>query len=671
MRGAHSFGLEPRWAARRIAPRGVALRRVALRRVVLCGAVLATACGPGGAPDAGASIGEPCGEGTTCPTGLACIGDGRFAGGYCSAMCPDGTCPGDAACDDSYGPPLCLASCLVPSDCRDGYQCWRGSCRPLCADGIDCGGGTARCEADGRCVGPECEMDSDCAPSLGCVGGRCVPIVDGGGLDPGQPCTDDGDCASGICLDASLGGFCSALCTSGDDCFGFTVEAGCSAVPRDEDGDGSFESVSTHCVPYPIPSAGLAVPCARDDDCAARICHDGQCTEVCASDASCMRGQTCTSLVREGTTSATYSGCGYAPSSGVTVDEIAFDPLDLAAGFLGTMTFATPPNAVSVTLQAERTGGDPLDLTFTTVDDSLETRVFDISDIFALVDPPNRWVPGDNGVTISMLVPNTTPSRVEFVPGRYTWALSPIPRTDPDPGSANIRATALIKRTDSGRDEPGTIDLNLFFVGVSVNAANAPSDAKVQGALGRLASIFGAANIGIGRVRYFDITGRPELAIIDSADSADSELGQLFSLSAGRSGRAINVFLVRSFSIPGSTPIGIAGGVPGPVGIHGSPNSGVAASFDAGGANVLGHVIAHEIGHYLGLFHTVEQRRACGPGETPADDNCSAFGGVDPIGDTGTGTGNLMYWSIVGAGTNTATSNGQRRVMRLSALVGP
>lgn len=53
---------------------------------------------------------------------------------------------------------------------------------------------------------------------------------------------------------------------------------------------------------------------------------------------------------------------------------------------------------------------------------------------------------------------------------------------------------------------------------------------------------------------------------------------------------------------------GITGGIPGPVLLHGSSGSGVAVSVNQlskpTGTRTIGAVLAHELGHYLGLLHT-------------------------------------------------------------------
>jgi hypothetical protein len=145
----------------------------------------------------------------------------------------------------------------------------------------------------------------------------------------------------------------------------------------------------------------------------------------------------------------------------------------------------------------------------------------------------------------------------------------------------------------------------------------------------------------------------------------------MFRLSEGRSGNRLNIFLVRSItSDDGYLLLGVAGGVPGPTGIHGSGHSGVAVTFDSGAttAAVAGHVMAHEVMHFLGLYHVTERYRPCEGTEVPPA--CAPRGGTDTIGDTTWGDDtNLMHWSLVGGGENVALSTGQSFVILRSGLV--
>ncbi len=568
--------------------------------------------------------------------------------------------------------------------------------------------------ACGTSDSPECTTSTDCSAGQICSEGRCVtaPTDSGASSDAdlsdtgassdaglssdssdashslplGAPCTDDVDCAGGVCLPDELGGFCSLVCTRTGDCIALTeVDTACSAWPTDSNGDTIADTVSPTCLPVPGGSFPSAHACDGDDQCASRTCQEGQCTDVCGADGDCRVGQICTSLTRAGASGATFMGCGYSELGDATrIERVDLGVMTLAAGVDGSVDCAVPPDTVSITLMAHRTGGDPLELTFSNVIDPRDTTLYEASEILALRDQAERWLPVDRGSTITMLVPNSTPDRIAFPGGTYQWTVTPIPRFDPDPGMTTVELSALIKRAPGRSVTSGTLDLNIFLVGVGVSAAAAGTDSRVQGALARLSSILASAGISLGTVSYFDITGADatRYQIIDSTEGPDSELAGLFRLSAGRTGRALNIFLVRALdagTTSGARALGIAGGVPGPVGIHGTEHSGIASSFDptvvgAGvtGSQVVGQILAHQIGHYLGLFHSTEQLRPCGPGEDPSMVACSPFGAGDTLEDTSLGDStNLMYWSIVGDGTNDMISSGQRFVLLRSALVGP
>jgi hypothetical protein len=663
------FRTVPQWKPAAIGPGWSFAPRAAVRAGAAA-LTVAALLGCGERPSGRRAWGEPCGASLPCGGELACVDNPLFPGGYCSLVCDERPCGDGAICDAALAPALCLAACEEPGDCRAGYQCWRGACRPGChLDPASCGAG-ARCGEGGQCESLTCRTDAECGAGRRCEAGRCVagpPSEDAGtdGRPGGEPCARDAECASGICLPADRGGVCSEACADPDDCIdAVPFVSACAPVRR---GVG----LATLCIPFVESGRRLGERCAADRDCASSTCVEGQCTEACAGASDCLRGQVCGEVAWGG---GTFTGCGFAPGSGAAAVDLGVHSVR-ADRSTDVIVFASPPDAVSVTLRARVVSGDPLPLTFMEVVDPRRVPIFSLHEITEFRDPPARWIPVDTFDVITMLVPNATPDRIPYTNGRYAFRLGAFARGSGDTGRAMVQVDALIKRAPGGMVSAGNVDLYVYLVGVGLTADTAPSDTRVRAALDRFRDLLAGSSISLGNVQYFEVTGADatRYQVIDTAQGPDSELAGLFRLSAGRSGEWINVFLVRSINGgEGFHTLGIAGGIPGPSGIHGTGHSGVVVAFDPGviGADgaLAGHVLAHEVGHFLGLYHVTERARPCGPGETPP--GCAPFGGTDTIDDTTYGDdANLMHWALVGSGTNVQLTRGQNYVLLRSALV--
>ena len=632
-------------------------------------------------PDTGAACATP----EDCDEGLTCIDSDRFPGGYCSALCSDASCPEGARCVAGFGAKLCLAECTADGDCRDGYQCWAGVCQPTCESDGECGSAGATCEA-GRCSGAECVVDSDCAGELVCLASRCtedVPGDAGTGLGNGEPCTAPSQCLSGICLPPAQGGVCAASCTDRESCGG-GLDLACSPVGLDLDGDGSVDSAVAACVPADPTGDFLAAFCRNDSDCESRVCLRNQCQEACDDDIDCLFGQVCTDIGYPGADAVTYRGCGYTARSGaVAVDDVSLGSPSVSTGFPSSrINFAIPNDAVSVTLMGRTTAGTQIPLSFINVWDPTNARSFDYAELVSWVDQPVRWLPINSEEQISMLIPNSTPDRITFRRGRYGFTVAGL--SGGTSGSATVELSARVKRASGGDVSSGTLDLNVFLVGLGITASAARTHTRLQNALSELDSILGAAGVSIGTIDYIEIGGSAgsTFGVIDSSDGPDSEMARLLRMSEGRTNEAINVFLVRGISEgageSGGIALGIAGGIPGPPGVHGTGHSGVLVSFDTSVVGtdhrVVAQIAAHEIGHYLGLYHNRENARVCPDGTGPTEsDPCAPFGGGDVLEDTSRSDGNNLMWYALGGADGrtyiTRLSDGQSFVLLRSAVV--
>ncbi|MCC7536216.1 MAG: hypothetical protein IT379_08380 [Deltaproteobacteria bacterium] len=675
--------------------------------VLSCGAWAASGCGDNttARPPTTVPVGSGCGGGVLCDDGLSCVNDGRLPGGYCSRICTDATCPDGSTCTMLYGSPLCLAGCGDGRPCRDGYQCWRGVCRGACGDEGDCGGGSC---TDGTCTGPECTTAADCAgDGATCEAGRCVtpppPPPDDAGPPPipppadagppgakadGEACTQSSECMSLVCLPPERGGTCATACTDRAACEALSFDLTCIPVDVDGNSDGVVEAVRTGCTRGDVSRRLAGQACATDDDCISRACFNAFCTEPCDDPGDCIAGLVCAPTLRP--SGVAWNTCTFPGATPGTFD-IPITTADIGAGSTGPrIEVAAVPGAASITLIAETIGGDPLPLSFNQVFAPDESSIFDYASLIGRwEDQPIRWVPDASGGVIAMLVPNTTPDRWAFQAGRYSWSIFAAPRAEGDTGTTSVRFSARVRYTAGADITTGTVGLNVWLVGVGLDPASAPSDFVLSTALGYVAEIYGAVGIAVEVAQYLEVPAEiaRRYSVIDSSGDADSELAQLFGLSAGQTNQAVNVFLVRGFAEGagegGGFTLGIAGGIPGPPSIHGTAHSGVAVSFDSGvvgsgdqAAAIVAQIMSHEIGHYLGLYHVQEQGSACPGGTGPTEaDPCSPWGGTDPLTDTPTGRSsgsNLMYFALGGSDGRTFNvdlSGGQGFVMRRHAVV--
>lgn len=154
------------------------------------------------------------------------------------------------------------------------------------------------------------------------------------------------------------------------------------------------------------------------------------------------------------------------------------------------------------------------------------------------------------------------------------------------------------------------VALNIYLVGApGLDAASAPSDPDLQAALDGVRALYAPTGVALGEVRYFDVADEvaQQYAILRS----DRALGELTAFGVPRATAelmSVDVFLVQDILIDGGAVLGQSGGVPGPPGLHGYGDNGLVFSTASLGTDnaLVAHIIAHELGHYLGLRHTTE-----------------------------------------------------------------
>lgn len=229
-------------------------------------------------------------------------------------------------------------------------------------------------------------------------------------------------------------------------------------------------------------------------------------------------------------------------------------------------------------------------------------------------------------VTAGLLPHSTT---YAFENGQYQFQIG-----NPHSAPTTVQLWGILNR----RLNPtgGTLDVNLVFCGLEdISARTALSDPRFLTILNEFRRILAQVNIQLGNTPTFDCPDgtASEFAVLEGA----GEQAQLFSLRPpDDSNIGLNIFFVQDIQLDGVAGVlGIAGGIPGPARLQGTGSSGLAVSLAAPRIGSLasgdllrrGRTMAHEVGHYLGLFHATERT-----GSTPS--NPTNFVNVDPIPDT-------------------------------------
>jgi hypothetical protein len=133
--------------------------------------------------------------------------------------------------------------------------------------------------------------------------------------------------------------------------------------------------------------------------------------------------------------------------------------------------------------------------------------------------------------------------------------------------------------------------------GLLATASGAATDPHIQGILNRADSLLRQVGLGFGKVAYFKLSN----SVFDVVDPNDP--GPIVRRSALASEPRVNVFLVKNMLFGAA---GVSAAMPGPK-VNGTPLSGlVVIGNEIFQPSDLGTVLAHEIGHYLGLGHTRE-----------------------------------------------------------------
>ncbi len=407
-----------------------------------------------------------------------------------------------------------------------------------------------------------CESDDDCSLGDACsaspAGKTCVAAT---GSADGESCNRDGDCQNGACIQQWPGGYCTSVgCTDFRDCARLGNENRCLQNPRGEN----------------------------------------ICVRICLSNDDCRDGYIC----------ETFGG----NDEGVCFPGEPFDPA------------VFDEQAVQLTCQ---TSGESTDFVYTVSPGTAHYMMTPIHKEGGQIRPINATFP--DGTTADFQRSEGFLSAGSQLYGFMNPTLMP----------GTLSRSAMVQEGDSTyrlRNQPGEmcyylleeatagnkIDFNIYLVGVpGIDASSASTNANMRAVLQKFDTIYSPQGYTIGNVRFFDITGdeRDRFRIVRS----EQDVTSLVALSEvpGQTlddALSLNVFFVEAIAIEGGA-IGISPGLPGPAALHGTIGSGVVFTSEFLGGRIrdgftgnrvdgneyTGIVFAHEVGHYLGLYHTSEQ----------------------------------------------------------------
>jgi hypothetical protein len=483
--------------------------------------------------------------------------------------------------------------------------------------------------------------------------------------------------------------------------------------------------------PALLALAALAAGCpSYDGSCessalcdAGTFCFDGRCVAALPAGSVTLPGTR--TIVEGGTVASSYpAGC---PTTNVAPIASSWAQ-DLGTFAVGeTISFDVPAGAASFTVHIQGVSPAPASVVDFGGGQQAPNYVVparvqtpDGDTLFAFKDPfttpldpslesgyfaPNAWsasftVPSTHRLTDLALARGAVPA------GRWSLTLSDLQSgcdlfggCVSQPG-VTYRASVIVK--PGPYVSTGRLPLNFYFASATVSAsvANGARQAAYQRFVKGIDELLGQAGIAIDTVTFYDL---PATAVTDfAATNIDGlapcdEMSRLFSMAQpGADG--VHVFLVDDLTSGSSGVVGYTGSIPGPTGIPGDVAGGIITSLtdvDLGGcgtafdlhcnADFSAYVTAHEIGHWLGLYHPTEamgdmfdpladtascECAACSPAGCPPPypPGMAASACMAESGRCGGGL-NLMFWTVDPGRSRGDVTREQAFVMRANPAV--
>jgi hypothetical protein len=332
-------------------------------------------------------------------------------------------------------------------------------------------------------------------------------------------------------------------------------------------------------------------------------------------------------------------------------EELAFDetvPLDPSTHITPFIEVTVPIDAISVTIEGYVAGR--------TVLIGLEDLTGPAGRVYVADRTGGNYTYREESEIFSATIPNSDVEALGVFPGDYRFRLY-VRSTTVD----ELRVRVILERRQGAVNELGQLPLNIWLgSGLPVKADTAATDTRLQEVIGEIFRLLNQSGVEItrGEIDYYDIAnpGFDNLSV--------SELDQLCQATGGAVKTRLNLFFVEV--VFGDGVVGASATISGPK-RNGTRNSGVAVDYTGVSgfrdAKTIGAIAAHEIGHYLGLYHTVEQSGVHDIIEDTAD--CPPEGTNGQCGIEGGGL--LMNWQYLGGALLTP---GQGLVLRSHPIGG-
>jgi len=465
----------------------------------------------------------------------------------------------------------------------------------------------------------------------------------GGEPAPPVSCASHESCPTGeICVFDGADGHCAPPCTLTGACAEDGSEAGAPAVPRS---DGEACAAPTDCGGGICLGAEQGYPdgyCTTTDCETVSDCHGARarclrltetltiCVASCATEADCRVGYTCRPV----------DGGGYCAPSAAPPEATPSEPAAPSAPpSPGTESPSAPPTQAPPPAPETAPPVAPT-TTFTEFCQGVEVT-------------PNAYGDGWNAYAVEVEVPAGSHSaqilagaeagfggfdalsgerlRIDFT-REYQRVNFLIPE------GPTVNAIGLPHRPDVPMDSiagrfalrfvaqeapfcpvvvaksgPGSrVDVNVILApgGGVPDAATAAQAPALQAVLRGAADIYRLAGISLNVLRYQNLApvDRQRFAVIRN----ETDVPALFRTSTPPGDSVddvltLNLFVVQQILLGEGNVLGISGGIPGPAGVHGFGTSGVVMTAAVVADLEIGsQTLAHEMGHFLGLFHTTE-----------------------------------------------------------------